>query len=313
MIENPVMIRNRAFRTPLAAQWWRFFNYLGIRCPALRPNDGSGKWWSEVDFYLPALKVYVLTVDHNEQINLETVNRWGSSVLVLGPVPTPETAGEWCWRLGNAEEAGAPNYVSFHGVSRTGRLSIRHDVLGGDDASLAVPLLDTSITPDIEVQRALWVARTGAANSTGRRRFFGPDGVKVGSIPIDTPSPEQERLTVASPTEPDPANYQPDGRRVLLYLHYDAAGVLLYIGISDQPTRRGKTHAYSSDWTQYATRMEGRWLDSRREAEDWEVYLVRTLGPVFNFQHNDSSKVRERRKQEYLRSRASALALKTAA
>lgn len=81
-------------------------------------------------------------------------------------------------------------------------------------------------------------------------------------------------------------NTSPSGdRRCALYRHFDAAGVLLYVGISDAPVDRGKDHARYSDWVQYAARIEAEWLDSRQAAEREERKAIRTERPIFNVAH----------------------------
>lgn len=293
MIEDPIFIRKREFRTPLAAQWWRFFNFLGIRCPALRSVE-TGKWWSEVDFYLPTLKVAVLVADRDADADLGPTRGWGSPVLTLGPVPDPEAAGEWCWQLADPDGLGLPKYFSFHDITTTGRLHTDHNLPGGATIALTAPILDGSIEPDIEVQRGLWVARTGAANRTGSRRLFGPDGVRIGPEPIPTVASEPVPLVALPPVQPNPADFPLDGQRVLVYQHFDADGMLLYIGISDQPTRRGKVHAAYSGWVEFAVDMNGKWCNSRAHAEALEEYLIRTRHPIFNTRHNDGPEARER-------------------
>jgi len=81
-------------------------------------------------------------------------------------------------------------------------------------------------------------------------------------------------------------NVSPDGgRRCALYRHFDAAGVLLYVGISDAPVVRGKSHAKYSNWVRFAVRMEAEWLDSREAAERAERAAIRTERPIFNVAH----------------------------
>jgi len=77
----------------------------------------------------------------------------------------------------------------------------------------------------------------------------------------------------------------PAARRCALYRHYDANGVLLYIGISDNPVSRGKDHAKYSRWVQYAARIEAVWLDSREEAEAAERVSIAAEKPIFNIEH----------------------------
>lgn len=70
-----------------------------------------------------------------------------------------------------------------------------------------------------------------------------------------------------------------------LYRHYDEQDVLLYIGISDVVTARGRSHAHSSDWTRYAVRFTGQWFPDRKSAEVAERAAIEREAPVFNRQH----------------------------
>lgn len=75
------------------------------------------------------------------------------------------------------------------------------------------------------------------------------------------------------------------GKRTALYRHFDEAGVLLYVGITDDLVSRGKSHARDSRWVEFATRCEAVWFDSREEAEHEERRAIQVEDPVFNFAH----------------------------
>jgi len=74
-------------------------------------------------------------------------------------------------------------------------------------------------------------------------------------------------------------------RRCALYRHYDDRGVLLYVGISENPTKRGQNHAASSEWVPYACRMEAVWLTDRPTAEAAERAAIQRERPIFNRAH----------------------------
>jgi hypothetical protein len=93
----------------------------------------------------------------------------------------------------------------------------------------------------------------------------------------------------------------PDQRRCALYHHYDAYGVLLYVGISDTPVDRTNSHARSSEWVQFADRAEIQWHDSRALAEKAEREAIADEAPVFNRQHAVGDV--DRRIADYLRER----------
>lgn len=95
-----------------------------------------------------------------------------------------------------------------------------------------------------------------------------------------------------------------NGLRCAVYYHYDAQGVLLYIGIADWPPARNLEHSIFSEWVQYAARMEAIWCDSRAAALRFEGEEVRSKMPVFNSQYIPAG--RAERIAAYLASRGSA-------
>lgn len=79
-------------------------------------------------------------------------------------------------------------------------------------------------------------------------------------------------------------------RRCALYRHFDVDGVLLYVGISEQPGARSNGHASDSIWVQFAVREEAMWLDTREEALELERVAIQTEKPLFNRQHANYDK-----------------------
>ncbi len=70
--------------------------------------------------------------------------------------------------------------------------------------------------------------------------------------------------------------------RTALYRHYDADGVLLYVGITRDLEARFRSHSKHAAWVQYAATHTGEWFDSRAEAERAEAQAIRDELPVFN-------------------------------
>lgn len=93
------------------------------------------------------------------------------------------------------------------------------------------------------------------------------------------------------------------GRRCALYRHFDDVGVLLYVGISERPVHRGRTHAETAAWVQYAARMEADWLPDRTAAETAEKLVIQSERPVFNKVHAPGDM--QQRITRYLEMRAS--------
>jgi predicted GIY-YIG superfamily endonuclease/antitoxin (DNA-binding transcriptional repressor) of toxin-antitoxin stability system len=73
-----------------------------------------------------------------------------------------------------------------------------------------------------------------------------------------------------------------DGYRTALYRLYDAAGTLLYIGISHQPDVRFEQHAKLKDWWPRVARREVEWFDDRPSAAAAEAAAIRREDPERN-------------------------------
>lgn len=70
--------------------------------------------------------------------------------------------------------------------------------------------------------------------------------------------------------------------RTALYRHYDAAGALLYVGITDCLTERDKQHRATAHWHGEVMRTETQWCDGRQAAliAEWEA--IRDENPIHN-------------------------------
>lgn len=86
--------------------------------------------------------------------------------------------------------------------------------------------------------------------------------------------------------------------RTALYRHFDADGVLLYVGIADRPTSRTRNHARDSEWAIFAATADMEWFPDRGTALEAERDAIRAEMPIFNWVHNDSG--RRDRVKDYL-------------
>lgn len=124
--------------------------------------------------------------------------------------------------------------------------------------------------------------------------IFAPalEQVRAERAGADTPN-------ATAPILPAPRAAEPAiDRRTALYRHYDAAGVLLYIGITGEVTTRTKSHARKAAWTQFADRCEARWYPDRESATEAERKAIEEEHPLFNgTYHTDEAK---RRMVQYL-------------
>lgn len=70
--------------------------------------------------------------------------------------------------------------------------------------------------------------------------------------------------------------------RTALYRHFDAGGVLLYVGISTDVLRRLLQHRERSGWIEHVSRVELEWFASRREAVSAEAVAIQRELPPWN-------------------------------
>lgn len=81
--------------------------------------------------------------------------------------------------------------------------------------------------------------------------------------------------------------------RTALYRFFDAAGRLLYVGVSGNTETRWRQHAESKPWWPDVADKTTEWLDSRPEALDAERVAIRTEKPLHNHQNKPSSIIDE--------------------
>lgn len=74
-------------------------------------------------------------------------------------------------------------------------------------------------------------------------------------------------------------------RKTSLYRHYDAAGRLLYVGISFSVLTRTAQHAAYSPWWDDVARIDVEGFPNRSEAEAAEVAAIKDEKPLFNKKH----------------------------
>lgn len=85
------------------------------------------------------------------------------------------------------------------------------------------------------------------------------------------------------------ANHEPEPvstGECSLYRHFDHEGVLLYIGIANEPDRRAEQHRYHSEWFRFVDSTTVEWHPSREVAHEAERDAIKAERPVFNLTHN---------------------------
>jgi excinuclease UvrABC nuclease subunit len=73
--------------------------------------------------------------------------------------------------------------------------------------------------------------------------------------------------------------------RTALYRHFDAAGRLLYVGISLSAVQRLAQHRLTAHWFERIARIEIEWRDSREEALIAEIQAIARERPECNTAH----------------------------
>lgn len=116
---------------------------------------------------------------------------------------------------------------------------------------------------------------------------------------------EPVELSAAATCVPAPA--QPvrsrSARRVALYRHDDADGVLLYVGISDRLAKRTNEHGKSADWADWIAASRAEWFPTRDAALAAEREAIEQERPIFNRQ--GAAPGADERRQRYLAGRSS--------
>ena len=70
-----------------------------------------------------------------------------------------------------------------------------------------------------------------------------------------------------------------------LYRHFDADGMLLYVGISLSAVSRLSAHKVGSEWFSKIARIEIETFETRESARDAERDAIATEKPRYNIQH----------------------------
>lgn len=70
--------------------------------------------------------------------------------------------------------------------------------------------------------------------------------------------------------------------RTAVYRFYDNAGALIYVGITNNPSRRWALHAHEKPWWGDVTLREVEWFTTREEAEAVESQLIDSRRPKWN-------------------------------
>jgi predicted GIY-YIG superfamily endonuclease len=77
-----------------------------------------------------------------------------------------------------------------------------------------------------------------------------------------------------------------NGRRHVLYRFFDQSDVLLYVGITVDPTARFKKHRGDKPWWDQIDHIGLEKFPTRREAEDAERKAIKGEHPLYNVMHN---------------------------
>lgn len=76
--------------------------------------------------------------------------------------------------------------------------------------------------------------------------------------------------------------YLPPPGRSALYRLFDAAGRLLYVGVTTNPAQRFSEHRRSKEWWPQVARRDVQWIPTREEAEQREIAAILAENPLHN-------------------------------
>lgn len=76
--------------------------------------------------------------------------------------------------------------------------------------------------------------------------------------------------------------------RTAVYKHYDAAGLLLYVGVAADPYSRDRQHRRDSPWYHHIASTSVVWFETREEALAVERKTIVQERPLHNFLHSTS-------------------------
>jgi prevent-host-death family protein len=71
-----------------------------------------------------------------------------------------------------------------------------------------------------------------------------------------------------------------------VYRHFNAAGRLLYIGMTDEPLRRNEQHAFDKPWWSEVATTELAWYPTREAAAEAEIAAIKAEDPLHNRLHS---------------------------
>lgn len=94
------------------------------------------------------------------------------------------------------------------------------------------------------------------------------------------------RLSGGGVRLPRAALQRPAGKTTMLYRCYSVAGELVYVGITNTPAWRFRTHQERSEWWPDVALLHTEWHDTRELAEAAEKRAVREEGPDANRKMN---------------------------
>jgi predicted GIY-YIG superfamily endonuclease len=116
-------------------------------------------------------------------------------------------------------------------------------------------------------------------------------------VPLSAPhSDAHEWMLAQEPAlrEPAEAEVPAEGRETALYRWYDAADLLLYIGIAVNLGSRTNGHANGSSWMDFAIRSTVERHPSRAAALAAEKAAIKAEQPLFNDVHNRTPEAKAR-------------------
>lgn len=201
---------------------------------------------------------------------------------------TPELVSKWdAWK--NDYVVGCMNTWLTQGASRDEVLECGAMVLAELNSIDDLPWTPMGAALTIKIEAVL---SPGDQPWTGQRRIDFMSACRT----LDVGDQGQQELASAyqmgisleqlQATARKAGKPRPTAQRSALYRHFDKKGVLLYVGISDNPVARSAQHQANSPWHKFSEETTVEWFDTRTEADAAERAAIRDERPAFNTTHN---------------------------
>lgn len=151
-----------------------------------------------------------------------------------------------------------------------------HHLYGAKQSEGIPPFLQDLYPEYLRLRHYLGTGQRGC-RWTGPGYYYEPSGFE-----IDCPLNFGLEIHWPDATDGQDASPESPPTRTALYRLRDSSGLLLYVGISEDPYRRWTEHSKDKPWWPQVGRHDIEWLDSREQAAAAELAAIKSERPLFN-------------------------------